>query len=138
LKKGKKGIKMIEWKEKYPKKTKPAYNELLDFFLPHIRDIFLAFDREMNSRFNVHNKYHRYLPTNGWVYGYGRSYNCELLSVTVQSDCFRVLSLSVKDTDSLRHALNEAKKVYDENFEERYAEICAKRRANQIERSKKP
>ena len=35
------------WKEKYPKKTKPVYNELLDFFAPHVRELFLEFDREM-------------------------------------------------------------------------------------------
>jgi len=95
------------------------------------------FDQEMRGQFNVHNKYHKYLPTSGWSYGYGRSYNCELLTVTVSEDCFGVLGVSVKDNDSLQIALKKAKKAYDGGYEERYAEICAKRRASQIERTKK-
>ena len=127
----------MDWKEKYSKKTKPSYNELLDYFQPYIRELFLQFDREMRGRFKVHNKYHRYLPTAGWVYGYGRSYGCELLTVSVKDDCFGVLGVSVKDEESLRNALVEAKKLYDGGFEERYAGVSAKRRENQIERSKK-
>ena len=127
----------IEWKDKYPRKQKPTYNELLDFFLPHIRELFLQFDREMRGQFKVHNKYHRFFPSAGWVYGYGRSYSCELLAVTVKEDCFNVLGITVKDEESIQKALEEARKAYDGGFEERYAAICAKRRTDQIERSKK-
>ena len=126
-----------EWKSKYPKKTKPAYNELLDFFVPHIRELFLEFDREMREQFKVHNKYHRYLPTAGWVYGYGRSYNVELLALTIGEDCFTALGISVKDKNTLLNAIEEAKKAYNDGFEERYTDVCVKRRANQIERSKR-
>ncbi|MCL2060528.1 MAG: hypothetical protein FWH01_16010 [Oscillospiraceae bacterium] len=131
----------MEWKDKYPKKSKPAYNDLLDFFQPQIRELFLRFDQEMREQFNVRNKYHRYLPSAGWSYGYGRSYNCELLAVTVKEDCFNVLGISITDKDSLRAALEKAKIAYDgeKNFgyEERYAAICAKKRADQIARSKR-
>lgn len=127
----------VEWKEKYPKKVKPAYDELLNFFQPHIRELFLKFDREMRGQFKVHNKYHRYLPTSGWVYGYGRSYSCELLAVTVSGDCFNVLGVPVKDEDSLHDVLDKVKKVYDSGFEERYDAICTKRREDQIARTKK-
>lgn len=126
-----------EWKNKYPKKQKPAYDELLKFFEPHIRELFLRFDREMRGQFKVHNKYHRFLPTFGWVYGYGRSYNCELLSVSVGDGCFNALGISVKDDDSLNKAIDEAKKTYNGGFEERYTAICTKRRDDQIARSKK-
>ena len=127
----------MEWKEKYTRKQKPAYDELLNFFQPHIRELFLQFDREMRGQFKVHNKYHRYLPSVGWAYGYGRSYNFELLAVTIEENCFNVLGISVKDEESLRKAIEETKKTYDSGYEERYAAICAKRRADQIERSKK-
>ena len=127
----------MEWKDKYPRKNRPSYNDLLDFLQPHIRDLFLAFDQEMRERFNVNNKYHRYSNTAGWVYGYGRSYNCELLAVTVHSDYFDVLKITVKDKFSLQLAIAEAKKAYDKGFEERYATICTKRREDQIARAKK-
>lgn len=127
----------MEWKEKYPKKVKPAYNDLLDFFLPHIKELFLKFDEEMRGQFKVHNKYHRYLPSFGWVYGYGRSYSCELLAITIKPDCFTVLGVSVTDEDSLDIAIAEAKKAYDNGFEERYTAISKKRREDQIARSKK-
>jgi hypothetical protein len=127
----------MEWKDKYPKKTKPSYDELLDFFQPHIRALFLTFDGEMRSRFNIHNKYHRYLPASGWVYGYGRSYGCELLTVTINSDCFGVSGVWIKDGDSLRCAVDAAEKIYCTGFEERYAAICEKRRRDQIARTKK-
>ena len=127
----------MEWKDKYPKKIKPAYNELLDFFQPHIRELFLQFDREMRGQFKVHNKYHKYMNTHGWAYGYGRSYNCELLTVTVGSGCFNVLGVSVVDDKTLNDALNEAKKKYENGFEQYCAGVSAKRRENQIERSKK-
>ena len=126
-----------EWKEKYTRKQKPAYDELLNFFQPHIRELFLRFDREMKEQFKVQNKYHRFLPSAGWTYGYGRSYGCELLAVTIKDDCFTVLGIDVKDEGSLRSAFNIVKKTYDDGFEERYAVICVKRRADQIERSKK-
>jgi len=127
----------MEWSEKYPRKTKPAYNDLLDFFQPDIRELFLRFDHEMRERFQVHNKYHRYLGTAGWAYGYGRSYSCELLAATIMNDCFNVLSVSVKDDDSLCNALDKAKMKYEDGYEERYAAVCAQRRADQIERTKK-
>ena len=128
---------IIEWKDKYPKRMKPAYSDLLEFFPPHIRELFLRFDREMREQFKVHNKYHRYLPSTGWAYGYGRSYNCELLTVTIKDDKFNVLGISVADENSLQNALARAKSEYDGGFEERYAAISAKRRADQVERSKK-
>jgi len=97
----------------------------------------LQFDREMQEQYKVHNKYHRFIPSAGWVYGYGRSYNCELLAVTVNEDCFYVLGTAVNDEESLRKILKAVKKVYDCGYEERYGAISARRRANQIERSKK-
>jgi len=126
----------MEWQEKYPKKTKPSYDELLDYFQPHIRDLFTTFEREMRSQFDVSNKYHKFMQTAGWSYGFGRSYSCELLTVTIQDDCFDVLGVSVKDDESLRKALNAAKKAYDDGFEGRYAAVCALRRESQIARTK--
>ena len=127
----------MEWKNKYPKKSKPAYDELLGFFQPQIRELFLRFDQEMREQFNVHNKNHRYLPSSGWSYGYGRSYGCELLAVTIKEDGFGVLGVTVKDDDTLRNALDEARKKYDGGYEDRYSAICANKRAGQIERYKK-
>jgi len=127
----------IEWKEKYPRKIKPAYSDLLEFFQPEIRELFLRFDGEMRGRFDVRNKNHRYLPTAGWAYGYGRNYGCELLSVTIRNDGFCVSGTTVHDEDSLRVALEKADRAYRDGYEERYAAICAKKRAGQIERSKK-
>lgn len=126
----------MDWKEAYPKKTKPSYDELLGFFEPHIRELFETFDREVNSQFNVHNKYHRYSSIAGWTYGYGRSYNCELMTVTVHSDCFYVLGVSVRDEESLREALGKVRDAYESGFEDHYAAVSAKRRENQIARSK--
>ena len=127
----------MEWKEQYPKNKKTAYNELLDYFAEDIRALFLQFDNEMRGRFKVHNKYHRFLPSAGWVYGYGRSYNCELLIVTVKGKHFSVLGISVKDENSLQNALEKAKNLYDDGYEQRYTAVCQKRRTNQIERTKK-
>ena len=127
----------IEWKNKYPKNSKPAYGELLDFFEPHIRDLFLAFDSEMRGQFKVHNKYHRYLSTVGWAYGYGRSYSCELLTVTVGNGCFNAVGVSVSDENSLKCAVAEAKKLYDDGFEERYTTVSTKHKEGQIARAKK-
>lgn len=126
-----------DWKDKYPRKMKPAYSELLDYFPEDIRALFLRFDQEMRGRFDVRNKYQRFLDTAGWAYGYGRSYSCELLVVTIGHDCFNVLGVSVKDGDSLQVALEKAEEAYNDGFEERYADICAKRRADQIERTKR-
>lgn len=127
----------VEWKDKYPKNAKPAYSELLDFFQPHIRELFLYFDHEMRQKFNVRNKNHRYLPSTGWTYGYARSYGFELLAVTIRSDSFYLLGVTVNDCESLRNALAEAKKAYGGGYEARYAEVCAIKRASQIERSKR-
>lgn len=127
----------MEWKDTYPKNKKPVYNELLDFFQPYIRDLFVRFDHEMKEQFKVHNKYHRYLKTTGWAYGYGRNYSCELLAVTVKCDSFNVLGVEVKDEISLKKALEKAQKIYTDGFEERYTDICAKKRKDQIERSKR-
>ena len=127
----------MEWKDIYPKNKQPAYNELLDFFQLYIRDLFLRFDHEMNTQFKVHRKYHRYSKDDGWIYGYGRSYSCELLSVIVKSDSFYLLGIDVKDEISFKKALEKAQKLYNDGFEERFAAICEKRRKDQIERSKK-
>ncbi len=127
----------MEWKDAFTKSAKPAYSQLLDFFSEDARGLFLQFDKEMNEKFGVHNKYHRYDKTNGWVYGYGRSYNCELLAVTVHNSGFRVLGITVTDGESLAAAIAKASDKYNDGFEERYAALSAKRRGNQIERAKK-
>ncbi|MCL2002919.1 MAG: hypothetical protein FWG72_02810 [Oscillospiraceae bacterium] len=127
----------MEWKDKYQKNRKPTYGELLNFFEPKIHDLFVSFDSEMRNRFKVHNKYHKYMNTHGWAYGYGRSYNCELLTVTVAADCFSVLGISVFDEKTLNDALLEAENKYKNGFEQYCADVSEKRRKNQIERSKK-
>lgn len=126
----------VEWKVKYPNEIKPTYNELLDYFEPHIRELFQKFDCEMREQYKVHNKYHRFIYNVGWIYGYGRSYNCELLSVSIKNDCFCVLGVSVKDEDSLQDAHKKVKKKYDNGFEKRYESICKNKRENQIIRTK--
>jgi len=127
----------MEWKVKYPKNLRPAYDDLLAFFDEQTRDLFLKFDREMQSRFGVHNKYHRFLTTLGWAYGYGRSYNCELLCVTVGDGTFYAGNMTVRDEDSLDCALAEAKRLYDNGFEERYTAVSAKHKQGQMERAKR-
>jgi len=97
----------MEWKDKYPKNIKPAYNELLEYFSDNIRKLFLCFNEEMNNKFGVWIKWCRYEKTVGWVYGYGRLYRVELLFVVVQSDCFYVLDVAVKDEVSLQNALEK-------------------------------
>jgi hypothetical protein len=126
----------IEWKDKYSKTTKPKYDELLDFFQPHIRELFILFEHEMDEQFKVKNKYHHYLKTIGWTYGYGRSYGYKLLTITIQGDCFNVLGVPVMDKKSLYKAITEAHKIYKDGFEENYSTLCEKRRKNQIERTK--
>ena len=114
----------MEWKTKYPKDNKPGEKELLDFFKPNIRDLFIAFDREMNERFNVKNRYycaeHRFMETVGWIFGYGRNYGCKLLDLVVKNDCFCVLKIDVQDEDSLQKVFEEAQKKYDNGYEERF------------------
>ena len=126
----------VECKVKYPKEIKPTYEELLDYFKPHVRNIFERFDREMREQFKVYNKYHRFLSNVGWVYGYGRIYNCELISLQIKNDCFCVLGISVKDEDSLQTALQKVKNKYDNGFEERFENICSSKRKSQIIRTK--
>ena len=127
----------MDWKEKYPKGTKPPYEALLAFFQPNIRELFLSFDREMKVRFNVVNKYHRYMKTAGWAYGFGRGYSCELLAVTVNADCFHLLGICVKDESTLQAALAKAQEKYDDGFEAYCAAVSLARRENQIARSKR-
>ena len=127
----------MAWKEKFPKHTKPPYEALLNFFEPNIRALFLAFDREMNTRYNVDNRYHRFLETAGWTYGFGKGYSCELLAVTISTDCFHVLGVCVKDENTLQAALAEAQRKYDDGFEARYAAISLARREKQTARSKR-
>ncbi|MDR1689494.1 MAG: hypothetical protein LBS21_12920 [Clostridiales bacterium] len=127
----------MEWKVKYQKHTKPAYSDLLDFFEPEIRALFASFDNEMQNRFKVHNKYHKFSNVHGWTYGYGRNYNCELLTVIVSSKYFEVLGVSVVNPETLNNALCEAETKYKNGFEQYCADVSAKRRENQIERSKK-
>jgi hypothetical protein len=125
----------LRWKEQFPKHAKPSYDDLLAFFHPDIRALFLRFDREMHGRFAVVNKYQRFLST-GWAYGYGRSYGCELLVVTVHDDHFATLGTQVRDEISLQQALNQAQQIYDDGFEARYAAICASHRQKQSARAK--
>jgi len=125
------------WRDKYPKKVKPAYDELLEFFRPDIREIFVKFEREMRVRFKVYNKYHRYTDADGWTYGFGRSYSCELLSVAVKSNGFRVLGIIINNEFSLAKAIEKAEKLYNNGFEEYCATTSERRRAEQIARTKK-
>ena len=127
----------VEWKDRYPKSIKPSYDELLDFFKPQIRKLFIVFDAEMKKRFKVDNKYHKYTTTNGWTYGYGRNYNCELLTVAVKADSFSLLGVDVINELSLQKALTEAEKEYNNGYEEYCESVSAKRREGQKERAKK-
>ncbi|MDR0286402.1 MAG: hypothetical protein LBI03_01645 [Clostridiales bacterium] len=127
----------MEWKEKYPPKIKPAYNELLDFFQENICGLFLRFNQIMNEKYGVQNRWQRYENAYGWVYGFCRNYRCELLYIIVQNDCFCVLNVPVKDEKSLQEALEKADEKYNNGYEKRYDAICEKQRANQIEHTKK-
>ena len=127
----------MNWMEKYPRKSKPSYNELLAFFQPDIRDLFLSFDLEIKKRFKVHNKYHQFSNIYGWTYGYGRSYSCELFKLIVKNNSFEIFGISIIDKKSFNKAVNEIEAKYNNGFEEYYNGICIKRRKNQIERTKK-
>jgi len=125
------------WQERFSKKNKPAYADLLNFFSPDIKDLFIKFDYEMGMRFGVKNKYHVFSDAHGWTYGYGRSYNCVLLTVTVGDNFFAVQNIPVTDGSSLEEALQKANDKYEKGFEKYCSDVSAKRRADQIERSKK-
>jgi len=125
----------MHWKGQFPKHIKPSFDDLLAFFHPDIRALFLRFNRETHERFAVKNKYQRFLST-GWAYGYGRSYNCELFVVTVQRDCFCTLGTHVCDETSLQQALNKAQQIYDDGFEQRYSAMSAAHREKQSARTK--
>lgn len=127
----------MEWKDKFPKAVQPAYSELLEHLSPCSRSLFLRFDEAMREQLDVRNKYHRYSSASGWTYGYGRSYGCELLTVTIQGDHFVVLGIAVTDESSLSAALAKAKALYDEGFEERFTAVRAARLKEQSERSKR-
>ena len=126
----------MEWKDQYPKKVKPTYNELLNYMPIQVRELFLIFNDEMESKYKVYNKYQRYTADDGWVYGYCRNYRCELICVFIKSDCFNVLGIGVKNEESLRNALNEVQRVYHAGYEKKYADLSAKRREDQIKRTK--
>lgn len=126
----------MEWRDKYPKEIKPTYNELLNFLPEKIREIFLTFNSEVENEYKVYNNYQRYDKVAGWVYGYCRNYRCELLCVTIKNDCFYVLGRIVKDEESLQNVLKEVKKVYEAGYEDRYASLTAKKREDQIKRTK--
>jgi len=108
----------------------------LDFLQPAVRSLFAQFEHEMHQRFGVLNKYHRFLPSAGWAYGFGRNYNCELLAVTITEDGFYTQGVRVSDEKSLEEALAAAQKKYDAGFEDRYAKTCATRREKQSARAK--
>ena len=126
----------MEWIEKYPKKSKPAYDELLAFMPDKIRGLFLAFSNEMAEKYKVYNNYPRFEKTTGWTYGYCRNYRIELLSVTINIDYFTVLGVKIKDKLSLSDALEKAGAKYNAGYEERYARLTAVKKAGQIERAK--
>lgn len=126
----------MEWKDKYKRNVRPAYNELIDYLPENVRQLFLTFNQTMEYKYKVYNKYQRYVKTVGWVYGYCRNYRCELLCVTIGSGYFNVLGVKVDDETSLNEAFNKAKKVYDSGYEERYARLVTEKRANQVQRTK--
>ena len=124
------------WRIQFPKAKKPAYEQLLAFMPEPVSLLFQTFDAAVGCEFSVYNKYQRYEPAHGWVYGYCRNYRVELMAVTIGDGCFSTLCVDVRDEDSLAAALREVRAAYDAGYEERYARITATKKANQIERSK--
>ena len=126
----------MEWIEKYPKKSKPAYEELLEFLPVQTRELYLRFNNEMALKYNVHNNYPRFEKTTGWTYGYCRNYRIELLHVIIGSGYFTVLGVKVENEKSLNDALEKVRIKYEEGYEERYARLTADKKAKQIDRTK--
>jgi hypothetical protein len=126
----------MKWIEKFPKNVKPNYEELIEFLPERIRELFLDFDNKMVTNYKVYNNYPRFDKLSGWKYGYCRNYRIELLSVTIVDDSFKVLGITVKDDKSLNVLLEKCKAKYDEGYEERYAQLTAAKKANQINRTK--
>lgn len=124
------------WLDRFPKNIKPAYEELLAFMPDETRALFLKFNDEMNNKYRVFNKWHRYINSYGWVYGYCRNYRCELLYVSINDGSFRVLGIDIKDAESLSLAFEKAKDAYDNGYEDRYAKLTAEKRNNQAQKSK--
>ncbi len=82
---------------------------MLDYFQESVRDLFLRFDKEINQKFELYNKWHRYERTGGLVYGYCRNYRFGLFSVSISNDCFNVLGMSMKDEDYLLNAMEKVR-----------------------------
>lgn len=100
----------MEWKDTFGRNVRPTYNELLEFLLEEVRQLFLDFNQIMENEYKVYNKYQRYEKSVGWVYGYCRNYRCELLSVTIGNGYFNVLGVKVDDEASLNQLLRRQKK----------------------------
>lgn len=64
----------MEWKDEFPRTRKPAYEELLAFFSPRVRELFTQFDQMVRERFRIQNKYHRFHKEIGWCYGYSYTF----------------------------------------------------------------
>jgi len=128
----------IEWKEKFPRNTKPSYEEFLGFMPDNIRELFLIFNGEMAEKYRVYNNYPRYDKNHGWIYGYCRNYRVELLSVTVGKDYFAVLGVKIQDKKSLNNALEKVDFKYHDGdgYDERYNRVTAEKKGNQIKRAK--
>lgn len=125
-----------KWISRFPRNTKPTYEELLAFLPNKIRPLFLRFNDEMNNTYKVYNNWHRFEKSIGWVYGYCRNYRCELLYVSIGDGCFHALGVEIVDEKSLCCAFQKAKEAYDNGYEDRYARLVAKKKADQIQRTR--
>ncbi len=118
-----------------PKGRKPSYGELLAFLGEPASALYVRFKEEVHSAYQVIDRWHRFEPSKGWVYGFCRNYRVELIYLTIGEGCFHVDDVRVSDEESLRRALQRAKEHYDAGYEERYARIVEEKKDGQRQRA---
>lgn len=127
----------MQWKDRYDKAHRPRAQAIAEHLGEEIFSLYNRFAAALNRELRLAYVKPVYTQTYGWKYQYGRSGLILLDDVRMGEGCFLVQGQPVHDEATLQEALNMARNMHENGFDQRFAAFAAKRGEAQKQRTQR-
>lgn len=126
----------MDWKERFGRDSRPRAAEIGAHLPSEVFALYNAFAGTLARELGMSYVKPVHTQTHGWKYQFGRSGMILLDDVRIGDGCFFVQGVRVCDEATLRQALDLARQMHADGFDERFAAFAQKRAAAQGQRTK--
>ncbi len=127
----------MEWKDRYDRAHRPRADAIGAHLGEGLFALYNQFAATLAREYRLSYVKPVHTRTHGWKYQYGRSGLILLDDVRIGEGCFAVQGLRVNDEATLQQALELARRLHADGFDERFAAFAAKRGEAQKQRTQR-